>query len=495
MNANRSGLTLRPIFAPFMLSFFLGVCAIVLVNGCASQSAVDPSTEITTLPARETLEAGSMALYMQGLLYESATNTAPEMAAEAYTKALELNPYNQSALAALANTLTQQQRHAESLRALVRYLDNFPENTELRAYAVQLADHLKKPAVAARFCQQILIHDPTNQPVAQAAIQYSFASGAERDALATMRRFTAKIDSGAALRFSLETALALCSNSKVPEQAVKCCAIAREFAASNEEQSDVMMVEGYCQLEAAQTNNAVQSFKASYRLNPQNYIALNHLGVIFAAQPKLLRKLEGQCAAGARDTQPPLELILGYAYLALEQPEKAAPVLTQYYQRRMREGYFADRHFYLLLGSTCELLKAYEQIDQLFADALCAFPDDPEILNFAAYLWSERGVNLEQALKFINAALRQSPDNAAFLDTKGWVLHKMERNFEALQLLLKACAIENQEPVILDHTGDVLNTLGHEVLALDFWMVSYLNDPQPAVADKLTKLGVPLPKE
>jgi tetratricopeptide (TPR) repeat protein len=454
---------------------------------------VDPPDEITTLPARETLEAGSMALYMQGLLYESATNAAPQLASEAYAKALELNPYNQSALAALINTLTQQQRHGESLQALVQYLDNFPESTELHTYGVQLADHLKKPALAARYCQQILIHDPTNQPVAQAAIQYSFASKAPRAALATMRRFTAKLDSSTALKFSLETALETCSKIKAPEQAAKCCDVALEFADNNEEKSDVMMVKGYCQLEAAQTNNAVRSFNASYNFNPKNYIPLSHLGVILAAQPTQLRKLERQCATGADDAQPPLELILGHAYLALEHPEKAAQVMAQYYQRKMREGCFADRHFYLLLGSTYELYKAYEQIDQLFTDAICAYPDDPDILNFAAYLWAERDINLDQALRLINIVLKQRPDNAAFLDTKGWILHRLERNFEALQLLLKACSLENQEPVILDHTGDVLDTLGHEVLALDFWMMSYLNDPQPAVADKLTKRGVVLP--
>lgn len=492
MNASRSGFILRPIFAPFMLSFVL-LCLAAIINGCTSHRGIDPSIEITVLPARETLEAGSMALYMQGLLYESSTNATPEQAAEAYAKALELNPHNQSALASLVNNLTQQNRHAESLDALVRYLDNFPESTELHVYAVRLADHLKKPALAARYCRQILIYDPTNQPVAQATVEYSFASGAERTALATMRCFAEELAPKAALTFVLETALAVCSKVKKPEQAVKCCDIAMDFTANHEEKSDVMMVKGYCQLEAAQTNNAVQSFKSSYSFNPLNTIPLSHLGVIYAAQPALLSGIEKQYAAGSRAVTPPLALILGHTYLALEQPQKAASFFEEHYHQRMREGYFADRHFYLLLGSTYELYQAYEPMDKLFVDALCAFPDDPEILNFTAYLWSERGINLDQALKFINIVIKQSPENPAFLDTKGWILHKLERNFEALQLLLKACALENQEPVILDHTGDVLASLGHEVLALDFWMTSYLNDPQQRVADKLTQLGVQLP--
>ena len=160
----------------------------------------------------------------------------------------------------------------------------------------------------------------------------------------------------------------------------------------------------------------------------------------------------------------------------------------------MRQGYFADKEFYLILGATYEEFKAYEKIDRLFKDAIGAFPDDPEILNFAAYLWSERGINLKKALKYINRVLEQNPNNPAYIDTKGWILHKAGRNYEALQQLLKACALDNQEPVILDHTGDVLYQVGNDILALDFWKKSYINSPRQSVADKLAEHGEPVPK-
>ncbi len=493
MNAERSDLIFRPAFAAFILSF-LFFCLCAVLTGCSPARNLPRSDQITTLPARDALEAGSMALYMQGLLYESSTNAIPEQAAEAYAGALVLNPHNLSALSSLVNTLSQQKRYEEGFAALTRYLVNFPDNTELHYYAVKLAEHLKKPALAAQYCRQILRSDPTNQPVAQAAILYSFEAGSERKALATMRQFAGELDKEEALQFSLGTILAIYPKLQNPAQALKCCRIALQFAQTAPEKSDVMMVQAYCQLEAGQTNNAVRTFKASYALNPQNYIPLAHLGVIYATQPALLHALEKKCAAEQVDRIPPPELILGYAYRTLEQPGKAADFFEKYYRSRMRRGYFADKEFYLLLGSFYESDKAYAKIDALFNDALCAYPDDPEILNFAAYLWAERSIRLDQALRLINTALKQEPDNPAFLDTKGWILHKLGRNFEALQLLLKACAAENQEPVILDHTGDVLYAIGIEILALDFWTKSYLNDPQQSVADKLTRLGEPLPQ-
>ena len=97
-------------------------------------------------------------------------------------------------------------------------------------------------------------------------------------------------------------------------------------------------------------------------------------------------------------------------------------------------------------------------------------------------------------MRFINIVLAQEPENPAYLDTKGWILHKAGRHYEALQQLLKACAADNQEPVILDHTGDVLFEIGNDILAIDFWKKSYIHDPQSAVAEKLRKMDEPLPK-
>jgi len=450
-------------------------------------------TEIINIPAKDALEAGSMALYMQGLLYESSTNAQPDQAVNAYTKALELNPYNQSALSSLVNNLSRQKRYDEAFDALSQNLVHFPDNLELHHYAVKLADHLKKPAEAAQYCMQILVCDPTNQPIAQAAVQYYFDNGKERKALAALNRFARTLERKEALKFSLGTILAMYQNRQNPEHALKCTDTAFQFAESNEDRSDVMMVKAYCQLEMAQTNNAVRNFKESYVLNPHNYIPLSHLGIIYASQPQMLRSLEKQ-SASETGQNPPTALILGHTYNAMDQPEKAAAIFEKYYRKKMRQGYFADKQFYLMLGATYETYKAYEKIDKLFMDAMCAYPDDPEILNFAAYLWSERNVRLDQALMYINRVLRQDPDNAAYLDTKGWILYKKGRDFDALQLLLKACAIENKEPVILDHTGDVLFSIGNDILALEFWKKSYIYDPQTSVADKLKKRGEPLPK-
>ena len=62
--------------------------------------------------------AGSMALYMQGILYESATNSNPDKAVAAYLNALKLNPKNKRALSSLVNLLSRQKRFEEAFSVL-----------------------------------------------------------------------------------------------------------------------------------------------------------------------------------------------------------------------------------------------------------------------------------------------------------------------------------------------------------------------------------------
>ncbi|MBN1573803.1 MAG: tetratricopeptide repeat protein [Deltaproteobacteria bacterium] len=61
-----------------------------------------------------------------------------------------------------------------------------------------------------------------------------------------------------------------------------------------------------------------------------------------------------------------------------------------------------------------------------------------DVNNFLAYCYAQKGENLDEALKLIDEALKEKPENYAMMDTKGWILHKMGENKKALKLLKKA---------------------------------------------------------
>ncbi len=114
--------------------------------------------------------------------------------------------------------------------------------------------------------------------------------------------------------------------------------------------------------------------------------------------------------------------------------------------------------------------KAEEQLLLILKDD----PDDATANNDLGYLWADRNKNLEEAEKRIRKALeldrrqRQSDkstrvsldsdrDNAAFVDSLGWVLFRKGDWTGARRELERACSLPNgdDDPVVWDHLGDV----------------------------------------
>ena len=83
-----------------------------------------------------------------------------------------------------------------------------------------------------------------------------------------------------------------------------------------------------------------------------------------------------------------------------------------------RPNYHAFRGYRLLEdGSSSEAVSMLREALRLEGDA-------PELQNGVAYALAEAGVELEEALRLVDGALEHDPENADYLDTKGWILCK-----------------------------------------------------------------------
>lgn len=89
--------------------------------------------------------------------------------------------------------------------------------------------------------------------------------------------------------------------------------------------------------------------------------------------------------------------------------------------------------------------------------------------NYIAYMWAERGEKLEMGLQLIQQALEAEPDNAAFIDTLGWIYYMQGRYAEALDALKKASTLLDSDPVIWEHLGDIYLKLGDTRTAVEHW--------------------------
>jgi tetratricopeptide (TPR) repeat protein len=121
------------------------------------------------------------------------------------------------------------------------------------------------------------------------------------------------------------------------------------------------------------------------------------------------------------------------------------------------------------LSNLCTLKNATPQAVEWLEQILDEFPDDAGANNDLGFLWAEQNQHLHRALKMIQLAVADEPDNYAYLDSLGWVLFRLERNAEALTQLQKAADVKDPDGEVLDHLAQVYAKLGQTAEAKAAW--------------------------
>jgi len=123
-------------------------------------------------------------------------------------------------------------------------------------------------------------------------------------------------------------------------------------------------------------------------------------------------------------------------------------------------------------------------------------PDNATAMNALGYTLANRTRRYEEAYSLISQALALQPNEAAILDSMGWVLYRMNRNEEALDYLTRAYAAF-PDPEVAAHLGEVLWVTGDTDGAKQVWQGALLKDPDNVVLvetlQRLEVTGLQLP--
>jgi len=136
-----------------------------------------------------------------------------------------------------------------------------------------------------------------------------------------------------------------------------------------------------------------------------------------------------------------------------------------------------------LLGSIYEREKKYDLAEDQFKQVLAADPLNASAANYLGYMLADRGVRLEESVKYIQNALRLDPNNGAYLDSLGWAYYKMDRFDLAEPHLEKAARLMSDDPTILEHLGRLYLRMGKDSLAEQEWERALKEWPQAASSD------------
>jgi tetratricopeptide (TPR) repeat protein len=161
-------------------------------------------------------------------------------------------------------------------------------------------------------------------------------------------------------------------------------------------------------------------------------------------------------------------------YLAIAQiysQAKLYPKAEEVIQKALALSNDPDDQEYarFMLGSVYEREKKYDLAEEQFRKVLAVDPLNDAAANYLGYMLADRGVRLDESVKYIKDALKIEPNNGAYLDSLGWAYHKMNRNDMAKAPLEKAVELIPNDPTIREHLGYVYLGLGEKAKALEEW--------------------------
>lgn len=122
--------------------------------------------------------------------------------------------------------------------------------------------------------------------------------------------------------------------------------------------------------------------------------------------------------------------------------------------------------------------------------AIALNPESAQGYNALGYSFADRNLRLDEAAQLIDKAMILKPDDAAILDSKGWLLFRQGKLPEALEYLRMAFA-KMPDGEIAAHLGEVLWALGKRDEAAAVWREAAKAHPGNEVLTATIKRFVP----
>ncbi len=133
------------------------------------------------------------------------------------------------------------------------------------------------------------------------------------------------------------------------------------------------------------------------------------------------------------------------------------------------------------------------RIDQLEADIetiLKTEPDNAHALNALGFTLADQTTRFDEAYNYLKRAIEIMPDDAAIIDSWGWVHYRLGDYTKAISLLRKALS-RFDDAEISAHLGEVLWVSGNHAEARSIWKKALKKSPDDPVLQKIMQRFIP----
>lgn len=141
-------------------------------------------------------------------------------------------------------------------------------------------------------------------------------------------------------------------------------------------------------------------------------------------------------------------------------------------------------HIYFLRGTSYERNGQWAKAEEDFLKSLSYNPDNPTVLNYLAYSWVDKNINLDKALGMLKKAVNRDP-SAYIIDSLGWAYYRLGQYDLAVKELERAVKLGSSDPTIIDHLGDAYEKVGRKLEAVYEWRKALTLDPDAQQRQKL----------
>jgi len=339
------------------------------------------------------------------------------------------------------------------------------------------------------------------------------ASGKEDEGLAMARDLVMAPDSD--IGTHLEYALLLASTGHDQEAR----ALLTPYATGHSVIPGAVRTLGALDLDAGNLDAANRHFEDLLATGAQSYEALYFLGVIADRRKDTVNALRyysrvtgGGYALTAQHRAAHIKagqsgLQAGLQYLEAfgrTQPQQGPAVVAA--RAALASGFDDDKKALEILNAGLSLypdsadlrmarVLLYERTGRIdnavrdLRDMLRERPGDVVVQNALGYTLADHNRQLEEAHSLVAAALAQSPDSPAVLDSMGWVLLRQGKTQEALPYLQRASEL-GRDPEIDLHLGEARWALGDQAGARKTWATALERNPEDKrLQERLRRAG------
>ena len=120
-------------------------------------------------------------------------------------------------------------------------------------------------------------------------------------------------------------------------------------------------------------------------------------------------------------------------------------------------------------GMAYDKIGEWDKAEIDFLDSLAANPNQAYVINYLAYSWIEKGINIQKSLKMLEKANSLKSNDPYIIDSLGWALFKLKKFEKSKDYLQEAVQLMPADPIVNDHYGDVLWMNGKEIQARYYW--------------------------